>query len=158
LGTKFILKGGIDMIKSIIKVAKVALVGYLAYKAVEIVTHQNDEESQDETENVVEHVSEVVTNNNNLKIAGGIAVVYLLVRHHQLAKQVGYLQTMVAANRFNAIVTADSIGMFDGPDRLRVLDSNLKAVKNMTNNPAIRRAVKEFMQRIHLGYGGELHV
>lgn len=143
------------MIKSIIKVAKVALVGYLAYKAVEIITHQNDEESQDD---VVEQVSEVVTNNNNIKIAGGIAVVYLLVRHHQLAKQVGYLQTMVAANRFNAIVTADSIGMFDGPDRLRVLDSNLKAVKGMTNNPAIRRAVKEFMQRIHLGYGGELHV
>lgn len=143
------------MIKSIIKVAKVALVGYLAYKAVEIITHQNDEESQDD---VVEQVSEVVTNNNNIKIAGGIAVVCLLVRHHQLAKQVGYLQTMVAANRFNAIVTADSIGMFDGPDRLRVLDSNLKAVKGMTNNPAIRRAVKEFMQRIHLGYGGELHV
>lgn len=145
------------MLQSIIKVAKVALVGYLAYKAVTNMIDVDDEELN--VERVIEH--EIINEEqkvNNIKIAGGIAVVYLLVRHHQLAKQVGYLQTMVAANRFNAIVTADSIGMFDGPDRLRLLDSNLKVVKSMTNNHAVRRAVKEFMQRIHLGYGGELHV
>lgn len=146
------------MLKSIIKVAKVALVGYLAYIAVTNMIDVDDENEIGVEQDIEHEMINEEQKANHIKIAGGIAVVYLLVRHHQLAKQVGYLQTMVAANRFNAIVTADNIGMFDGPDRLRVLDSNLKVVKSMTNNHAVRKAVKEFMQRIHLGYGGELHV
>lgn len=146
------------MIKTALKVAKVALVGYIAYKAVTNIIDVDDEKETSIEQDIEHEMINDEQKANLIKIAGGIAVVYLLIRHHRLANQVEYVQTMAAANRFNAIITADKIGMFDGPDRLRILDSNLKTVKEMTGNPAIRRAVKDFSKAIHFGYGGELHV
>lgn len=161
---------------SLVKIAKTALIGYVAYKAVKVVskvvqeavTETEVEETEVEVVNpenqeevVTETVKKVVKTVNvdrAIKIAGGLCLAGLYLQNRMLVKRVGYIQTVVASNRFNNLLVADIVGLFDGPDRIKSLQTNLKAIRSMTNDKTIIKAVNNMLHDIQTAIGGIVYV